>query len=765
MKRILVPVVLSTISLLVTASLGAEPSPSKLVLAGQPPAALDLLDPEELNLRWNTFEHIPFEDSGFSHLTLPFLFVSHDGAGAQEEALAFSFLISNAMDWGRGCYCARHAYFCFKRAREDMEAMTNGYDRSVIKKLAEGWAATVVVGGELHTHTNGFSGVLEIFSQSGASVLKKEYKTPIDYFELLGAMSADALAFTGDKPSPALVQHLKMKRCKDHESIIDLGRAAFAEERSDYEFGLYRNILARDAGFAEVRYWYGNQNAWHTDNWDEYRSEKLKALRSYITESALSDTAYGSLKTPQEKQEFVGWVNDAAKLIGEDSPQVASLRFDIAVANRRVTKTLFEDSLKTAGQYPNSFGLLVDLHNAAEEMGDASLSGSLAFASLVSPFKPGSSKATRNMAGKAAVSMLTLGHPRDAVMPASIAAEIAGRDPKYAEYYFGQFAQTLWEAGEFDGALQMSAAAAMSTEDKTKKRDHFVRAGMAAFLAGNEVAMPELRKAADQSLALTDVNKRCDMTPTDAFAVYEFLSQGKVEEARAQIKNRKPFNGEHITRFAEVDYLALLARIELDLAQKKSELRLPLERVLRMFPNRRSLWILYDAYDRLSPTREAGMFYEVLGWLHRDDRWVQSALTARSQRMPEKPVIDLKTAQGMFADYEARPWPAIGARKPKSGVISPFEYYQTNSVQYYATNALGQVTLPKTPQGKPRPVYGETQPSTYAYAIKLLMDSKDYDGSEKLALQCATAAEAHGSRELQAQYLRIYHRIRNRERL
>ena len=44
---------------------------------------------------------------------------------------------------------------------------------------------------------------------------------------------------------------------------MDLGSAAFMEEKSPEEFGLYQKILRNDPGFSMVRHRYANQKHWN----------------------------------------------------------------------------------------------------------------------------------------------------------------------------------------------------------------------------------------------------------------------------------------------------------------------------------------------------------------------------------------------------------------------------------------------------------------------------------------------------------------------
>ena len=57
---------------------------------------------------------------------------------------------------------------------------------------------------------------------------------------------------------------------------------------------------------------------------------------------------------------------------------------------------------------------------------------------------------------------------------------------------------------------------------------------------------------------------------------------------------------------------------------------------IRKRPDERPLWILYDAYQRQSPHKQAASFYLALEWLHGEDPWVRQAVAdfrARTQEI------------------------------------------------------------------------------------------------------------------------------------
>jgi hypothetical protein len=732
--------------------MGTAGEKTTLVIAQQPEPDVTNVDPLEMQARWNTFQHVPFEESGYSHLTLPFLFTSKDGTGKKEEAWAFSFLISNALDWGNGCYCARHAYFCFKRSQKEMFKLTRKYTPEIISLLATNWTASIVVGGKLISQKEGYSGSLMIFDDAGNVIHERKYEKPVGYFELLGAMSVDALKFAGHRPSIQLTEHLKTKRCKDHQSIIDLGRAAFAEERSSYEFGQYKKILQRDPGFSEVRYWYANQHAWHTGKWDNYGPQKLKALRSYLIKTPLTDTPVPSPGNALRFQEYVGWVDQAEGLLGRGSPIVLARRFDIAQMEKNLTGDLIRQSLLVAGKYPNNFSLPYDLSFVADSIGDCDLSASLLLAIIKSRYNPGSHKTTRQIAERAAKNMMMLGYSRDAIMPLALAINLVEQgDVQNMESYSEELAKALWDVGAFEGSLEMSVLAASLAEDAGKEI-HFARAGIAAILSNHRDLLPELLSEAGAKLKFGDVNASKDITAGEAFVVYDLISQGRIKEAQEKTKNRHKVKVSRFKGFAEVKQLALLAQIELDLAAGTTSRRPELVKILSLYPHLRSLWIMFDAYDRREPRVDSGLFYETLAWLHGDDPWVKQVVSDWRKRGGKKPVISSRILMRNVVDYPVTQWPQLERPPAKLRVVNPFEYILADtltidSYEAYETKTKGNRTFWGAP------------PFAYSLGIKDLIDSNDYRTAERICLRCISAATIYNMLELRAHFFRLYHLI------
>jgi len=365
-----------------------RPEPARIILplAGMPALKVSMHHLDELAILFPAFQHEPFETSGFNHLTLPFLYVSTDRDADPNEALAFSFLLSNSLDWAPGNYCTRHAYFTFKRARRYMMPLSMEYDRQTIAEAIDDWDATHAVGGTLRKVRGRYAGELNIYDRSKKVICRKVYAAPRDYFQLLGDMAVDAIGFFGHKASPALVEHLHRKRCEHYQSLIDLGKAAFAPEKTPEEFGLYEKILARDPGFADVRYWYANQRRWHDGGYARYKAECAKVLDTYPYLAALVEFNVADTKDAALGPRIRQWLEEAEALAGADAPALVLRRMEEIKSRGQATHEELQQAVRTAARYPNEYWLLwytaTTLQRGADLGADCDLAAPMFIAAL-----------------------------------------------------------------------------------------------------------------------------------------------------------------------------------------------------------------------------------------------------------------------------------------------------------------------------------------------------------------------------------------------
>ena len=662
-----------------------------------PPAKYDLA---QLSNLFPAFMLRPSPEE-YSQLVMPF-----KGGPTEDEQLkayAFSFLLSNALDWGPGSYCSRHAYFTFQRSQSLALEAGNSLRPDAIASYAGKWDATHVFGGEIVAVSNGYTGTLKIYSPDGRLQHQKEFGIPCRYFDLLGNMSAEALRHLGYSPSSNLVNHLKIPRCKNEKLLIELGRAAFASERSGAEFGIYRDILKQEPGFAEVRYWYANQSLWVDGDRDAYDGALAQSLRDYVTRVALEDIELSSAETSPTAFGYNYLIGELERLTGTATPYGWILRFK-ADRSRRMASTLSQarDATEVAAQYPNNFKLLSCLvGNEAGNKdgiwnGDFSMIASLALAEMRCQYLP-SSLAERTAAYHFAMAAREVGYPEiSAEMLFPMYQGVGPGNKNDITAYGWRLAEVLQDMGQYDDSFQVGLRAAKACNDDNSAF-YFLNAFISGFLAGREREVELLAKQYDQTFAAKPF-VHC------LLQAYRALAKGDHAAVSAYFRT-EPIGAEDLRIRVFMDRLILCA--ESDLMQAKSEYRAQVKQGVCMNPGLRPLWILLDAYDQKDPRPEDEGFYEVLAWQHPNDPWVEAAVKARSRRMPNPHKFDLVAVLDTLTNYPAIRWP----------------------VDRGCTIAGGYPGLFVSP------------PSwDYTLAVKRLLEMREYDRADELTRQCCGAA-------------------------
>ena len=588
---------------------------------------------EQLTEMWPAFRHEPFETAGFNHFTLPFRYHSAKRTGDPNEAYAFSFLLSETLDLTPGCYCTRHAYFAFKRARRYMVKLARVYDKDMIRFGVNDWQATHAVGGLLRQSKKGYGGDLEIFDQTGRRVLHRVYKKPREYFELLGNMCVDSMRFFGYKAPPALAEHLRDKRCEHHQSIIDLGKAAFARERSEKEFGLYRRILQRDPGFADVRHWYENQRYWANYG----RTKK-------------ADLVPPAPKCP-EGAKYANWRKLSVKLLGQDRPDSMEARLKAAYQERRISPKLRARGTQLAAKYPNQHWMLYYLARTYDEGGrlggDCDMAASIRLAAAQNRYLTGLGHKHGVLRGLA-YSMHNLGRNDIAaqVLLPIRRREMASGGARQAAWDSRFLAWSLSRMGRYAEAVRYYRDAFKGSKEGSPIRNRMLaEAGIAAALAGRADILGQIlrdrRKEAEQVKML------------QLLEAYRNALAGK-PVAIQQVRPKGELNGWWGGR------QKILFCGQMELLSGQNALRENLIAWLRANPNDRPLWILFDAYDRQDPKPESACFYEALEWLHADDPWAREAVAKwrkRAPRLEKKAGLGPNELLERLKSFEAARWP------------------------------------------------------------------------------------------------------------
>lgn len=671
---------------------------------------------EELSARFPAFQPKP-PSNEYSHVVLPF-----EGGPDENDKLkayAFSFLLSNALDWGPGCYCSRHAYFTFKRSNPIALHAAMRFRPTAIAEYAKQWKATHVIGGDIQSSPKGYTGTLKIFDQKGRSIHETHFDVSGRYFDLLGSMSVEGLRVLGYEPSPLLAAHLRIPRCKDERLLVDLGRAAFADERSKEEFGIYRAILEKEPGFAEVRYWWANQSHWVTDDNAAYHRDLARSLQSYVTCIALEDVFLNPTKgasanfgyewtTPGNAKganfNYDWMIGEAERLTGSNTPVMWTLRFK-SLDGRNTTPSLAQAmaAAEVATRYPNNFKLIMELMGNNRDgskgpwRGNFSMIASLAVATLQCRSLP-SSYASSGAARRLSTASRELGYP-------GIAAQMLA--PLYAQSvsegsrndtvtYAWRLAEVLQDMGQYDASFQAGVVAVKACDDDVRPF-YLLNALISGLIAGRTNQVEALAARYDRELAAKPSLRTL-------LKSYQAMARGDYESVQAYAKTN-PVSTLDLGVRARLDRLMLFA--ELDLKLGKTDYRKQVHDAACLYPAIRPLWILFDAYDHKDPQPEIEGFYEALGWLHDDDPWVRQAIAARAHRMPSPPEFDLKGTLATMDNYPPSPWPVMQAAKLSGG--------------------YGDILL--------NPPAWE-----YTRAAKRMLSMREYARADELVRQCLVAA-------------------------
>ncbi len=606
--------------------------------------------------RFPAFEHAPFETAGFSHLTLPFHYEDRAAGGDANEAYAFAFLLSFSLDWAPGCYCTRHAYLVFQRDRGVTRKLAAEYDRGLIASAVKRWRATHAVGGTLVHHKDGYSGTLSVYDRTGAVAAQFEYDKPRGYFDLLGDAAVDAMKSLGHEPSPALAGHLRLRQCKHHRSLIDLGRAAGLKEKPSGLFALYGRILKRDPGFAAVRYWLANQRGW-VDRNDKARAlANGKALESHLVQEALEDFSPAKCPDILLAAQYPLWLKQAETLVGPDAPWLVTKRLEAARQRGKIAPALLARASRVAAKYPNDYPLLCSLFEAYSHGGglpaDLDTSSGIALVALGNRYlpAPGHKAAAAHhiaLAGRhlgfndLCVQMLEPLTKVRLEREGQRAVRWAARTLGEALFDMGHFDQSWrWYRTSFKGCVAGSSDAMRA----------LVGGGVAAAHAGRLDVVRQILRDRRDLLAREGA--------VGLLEGYLDLLAGKRISHKAVWSRSEP-------RPSWLERQLTIVTIQSDLLHRKDAHWQWAEWGVKRDVHNRTFQILTHEMFHRHPQRSTDCFYEAIEWLEGDDPWARQAVAAWRRRVAEPSVVEPAELLAAVAHYPPVRFP-VGEKSRRS---------------------------------------------------------------------------------------------------
>jgi hypothetical protein len=592
------------------------------IIAAAPPLESGQFRPEQLQEIFPAFQHRPFESAGFNEVMLPFSYSDPDHLGNSSEAMALTALISGDLDWSPGCYCARHAYFVFKRDREYVQRFLHGYDPALIASFINQWQATHAVGGQLIRTAHGYKGKLQVFDAKGAVILTRQYDTVRSYWDLLADMDTDAMTALDAKPADSLVQYLRQPRCGHFQSIVELGSAALMEEKSPEEFGVYRKIIEDDPGFSMVRHWYANQKHWNDGDVGYWETQNGQALSSRIEIASLEEFTAAACPDEALAGRLPEWLDHADEIAGTNLPKVLCCRLRNGVYGARTDGQVFGAALQVAGKYPNSHELLVQLGTRSQ---DRLLGASLLAASLFDRWE-------KPMGGRAD-ELYDLAWVCDLIGREDVTQELISiLGPEQSKAHLDLLLQSLCRSGHYSQAADLYPLLDSRVTNSAAREQMAPYAFFAAFMADK----PDLLDRVYREQG--DVLERLHLT-----GVFQNYLDGF---------HNKKFVLNVNTSF--VDYAGLWNLFQVaftnGLQGDSSYHHLQTEAMFH-WPMNRLVWMVQDNYQRRDPSPDAGAFYEYLEMFFPYDPWVKIAVADFHKREDATKPID---AAMLRADLQDR---------------------------------------------------------------------------------------------------------------
>jgi hypothetical protein len=665
----------------------AQNKPMRFALAEAPSLPIPNLRLDQIARQYPAFKHKPFT-SGFNAMVMPFHFTDDTTTNKADpaEAMAFSFLLSNDLDWSPESYCARHAYFVYRADPKLSAYLKDQYDPTAVSTLISRWKATHAVGGTLTRTDKGYTGQLQIFDRTGKCIKTIAFDTRQSFFDLLGDVSTAGLKFFGPPPCDELVKQLHSQRCKRPESIAALGNASLEHDRVS-ELKAFELLLEKDPDFADARYWVANQGGWLGFTDEQAQRERCLSLDSYLVAQALRP--YFLYPVPPEySDKKLRWLEQAARFYGEDSAAAAEATLALHQAQGSVSQEDWKRLYLACEKYPNDFIALDRLtrYFCDPALGcDPDMCISCCLAALQSRYQPGIGDMPFER-GNATCTLLVQGRPE----LATIACGSPGwnRDPASIMLML----ISLETAGLYNTALATYNDSATALTEPNPIL--LVHAGACAAFSGQRDQLKSIMK--QHRRVLEDGNMLALLQAfADAMDGQQNQDDGIADLYKTATDDTKTL------------YLFFLSQRDLDrgttdyLPDTKDE--------ANNCPGERQAWILLDAYDRQHPQTDLADFYHTIEWLYPQDPFVKTACVDWANRHPD----------------QAKAWPDVASLTSALKDIAPLQDFQTNA--------------PASPEVMAA-VKAKCSSWSIAAAVRQLTEAKQYDSARDIALRYANYA-------------------------
>ena len=315
-------------------------------------------------------------------------------------------------------------------------------------------------------------------------------------------------------------------------------------------------------------------------------------------------------------EQFPERIAAAEKLVGDESPVLLGKKLALMRAGAFRDSGLLDTALKVAGQYPNYLPLLDEVSDAyltqTSRPMDAELIASISIAGLSNRYMPGIMD-KRDSYFALSSAMISLGRNDEAAS----GLEDLGTPPTTTLLLLR--VQALSNMGRFEDAARLFL------RQPTVDRDNFgietaMDAAISALACGDKPALQKI--CGDWESEFDEHGFAAGLAAYNAAMAGEPVDFKQLSHRVAQ-QDRTP----------EVRPMLLLAS-QVDLIERRRDLEMLLWQFMCRSPGDRLYWVLFDTYQRRTPSILAPGFYQSLAWLYPDDPWVKKTVADWRARKP-----------------------------------------------------------------------------------------------------------------------------------